>query len=70
MVLQCLLTRTGTKIFVTARPGTRDLDAFLRRVYVAYADYVLKNPFYTLDQPIRVEKFDRAIEDIVTVFSA
>jgi hypothetical protein len=34
-------------------PGQSNLDIFLRKVYELYADYVLKNPFYSLDMPIR-----------------
>jgi len=26
-----------------------------------YGDYVMKNPFYSLEMPIRVEKFDRGV---------
>lgn len=32
----------GVKFVVTARPSARELDALARRVYEAYADYVLK----------------------------
>lgn len=49
--------------------GTGDLaaasQAFLRRVYEFYADYVLKNPFYEIDQPIRVPLFEAAIDKTV-----
>lgn len=34
-------------------PGQTNLDVFLRKVYELYADYVLKNPFYSLEMPIR-----------------
>jgi len=33
----------------------------MRRIYELYADYVMKNPFYQLEMPIRVEGFDRAL---------
>ena len=29
-----------------------------RRVYELYTDYVLKNPFYEMEMPIRCELFD------------
>eukprot|EP00947_MAST-08B_sp_MAST-8B-sp1_P003860 g3860.t1 len=51
--LQCLKTLTGLKFFVLAKPGSTDLDQVLRNIYILYTDYVLKNPFYELDQPIR-----------------
>ena len=33
----------------------------MRRCYEIYADQVMKNPFYSLEMPIRVEKFERAL---------
>ncbi len=36
------------------------------RVYNLYADYVLKNPFYELDMPIRCELFDLQLTSEVT----
>ncbi|KEP64483.1 UNVERIFIED_CONTAM: sybindin family protein [Hammondia hammondi] len=64
--LQCLETRTGLKFVLVAElsvpPAT--VEASLRRVYEAYADYVLKNPFYDADMPIRCHLFDREIEKI------
>ena len=35
--------------------GQTNLDIFLRRVYELYADYVLKNPFFAIDMPIRFD---------------
>lgn len=52
--LHCLESPTGHKFFATAKPNTKDVGAFLRKVYEFYADYVLKNPFYELDMPIRL----------------
>ena len=40
------------------------LSAVLRRVYELYADLVLKNPFYELEMPIRVELFDEATNQL------
>ena len=31
-------------------------------MYEAYADYVLKNPFYETDMPIRIKLFDLALD--------
>ena len=31
-------------------------------VYSAYANYVLKNPFQSLDQPVRLDKFSTAVD--------
>eukprot|EP00938_MAST-03A_sp_MAST-3A-sp1_P003521 g3521.t1 len=48
-------TVTGFTFFVTASLGTKQLDEFLKSVYRIFADYVLKNPFYTMDQTINKE---------------
>ena len=37
---------TGTKFVLISEPQASDMHATLRKVYEAYADYVLKNPFY------------------------
>ena len=60
--LHCLESPTGLKFFATARPETRDVPAFLRKVYEFYADYVLKNPFYEIDMPIRLRLFEAHVE--------
>ena len=49
-------TITGTKFIVTADGGEAGLDVFLQAVYELFADYVLKNPFYELEQPITGKK--------------
>ena len=59
--LRCLQTLTGMKIFATASKGTAGIEAFLRAVYIAYSDYVTKNPWYEPDMPIRIELFDSAV---------
>jgi len=53
--LHCLESPTGIKFFVTARPRTPDVPMFLKKVYAFYSDYVLKNPFYEVDMPIRLK---------------
>jgi hypothetical protein len=66
-VLQAFQSQTGVKFVVTASPETKNLKNFLRHLYELYADYVLKNPFYELDMPIRCELWEtmlqRAVED-------
>ena len=56
--LRCTQTPTGTKFFVTAAPKTLGLEHLLRSVYDLYSDYVMKNPFYEMEMPIRCELFD------------
>mmetsp|Transcript_10232 Transcript_10232/g.20047 ORF Transcript_10232/g.20047 Transcript_10232/m.20047 type:complete len:134 (-) Transcript_10232:206-607(-) len=64
--LHCFQTLTGIKFFVTADPGAKDLETFLRSVYELYADYVLKNPFYELDQVIKCDLFDIHLDALVS----
>ena len=57
--LQCLQTLTGTKFLLFTEPHQPNVDVILRRVYELYADYVMKNPFYQIDMPVKCEAFDR-----------
>lgn len=43
-------------------PEQPNADVVVRRCYEIYADWVMKNPFSGLEMPIRVEKFDRALD--------
>ena len=63
--LQCFQTRTGLKFVLTAEAGTPDLDAVLHGIYELYADFVLKNPFYELDMPIRCELFHTNVTNFI-----
>ena len=50
--LSCLQTINGLKFLVfTDLQHQRSAD-LLTQIYALYADYVLKNPFYTLDMPV------------------
>jgi len=40
-------------------------EAVLHRVYDAYADAVMKNPFHTPEMPIRSEGFDTRIANLI-----
>ena len=48
--------------------------ALLAAIYDLYTDYVLKNPFYEVEMPIRCELFDQHLAILVrrdrSVFSA
>ncbi|XP_070009393.1 uncharacterized protein LOC107823660 isoform X2 [Nicotiana tabacum] len=56
--LNCFQSLTGTKVFVVSEPGTLHMEYLLKYVYELYTDYVLKNPFYEMEMPIRCELFD------------
>ncbi|CAM9306122.1 unnamed protein product [Phaeothamnion confervicola] len=63
--LQCYQTLTGVKFVITADGGTPDLHSVLQGIYELYADYVLKNPFYELEMPIRCELFTQRLEALI-----
>lgn len=43
-------------------PKQAGIDTLLHRVYEIYSDFALKNPFYSLEMPIRCELFDEHIK--------
>mmetsp|Transcript_1032 Transcript_1032/g.1660 ORF Transcript_1032/g.1660 Transcript_1032/m.1660 type:complete len:162 (-) Transcript_1032:97-582(-) len=64
--LQCYETPTGVKFYAVAdNKMTSNLDSLLKNIYELYCDYVLKNPFYETDQPIRCELFDEQLQTLV-----
>ena len=48
-----ILTNAGVKFIVVADNKQQKVEDLLKKIYELYADYVLKNPFYSLDMPIR-----------------
>eukprot|EP01126_Amoeba_proteus_P008662 TRINITY_DN13257_c0_g2_i3.p1 TRINITY_DN13257_c0_g2~~TRINITY_DN13257_c0_g2_i3.p1 ORF type:complete len:100 (+),score=12.53 TRINITY_DN13257_c0_g2_i3:234-533(+) len=68
MKLRCFQSVTGTKFIVTTTPNKNDfeLDEFLSQLYSLYADFVLKNPFYDLEQPIHnCDKFHLHLNTLI-----
>ncbi|KAK0925043.1 hypothetical protein LTR91_004235 [Friedmanniomyces endolithicus] len=59
--LTCFQSPTGVKFLLFTSPEQPNTDVVVRRCYEMYGDYVMKNPFYSLEMPIRVEKFDRGV---------
>lgn len=43
----------GVKFLVLTDPKQGPMDSFLKRFHELYTDYALKNPFYSLEMPIR-----------------
>lgn len=41
------------------------MDPLLRQIYELYADFVLKNPFYDMDQVIKSEYFDSHLAELI-----
>ena len=63
--LNCFHTKTGTKFFITVRVDAPSVETLLRQIYVLYSDYVLKNPFYELEMPIRCDLFNMHLEKLI-----
>lgn len=63
--LHCYQTPTGVKFFVLTEPRVQSMDTLLRKVYELYSDYAMKNPFYSLEMPIRCELFDANLQRLL-----
>ncbi|KAI8917631.1 hypothetical protein PhCBS80983_g05497 [Powellomyces hirtus] len=61
----CFQTLTGVKFLLITDPSQPNADATTRKVYELYADYVMKNPFYNPEMPIRIELFDSNVQKLV-----
>ncbi|ODV63110.1 TRAPP subunit TRS23 [Ascoidea rubescens DSM 1968] len=55
---------TGIKFILVTSPNgvlsnnLTNAELILRKIYIIFSDYVMKNPFYNLEMPIRCELFD------------
>jgi len=56
---------SGVKFIVISDPKSPGMDIVLRKIYELYADYVLKNPFYSLEMPIRCELFNENLKSLL-----
>ncbi|XP_072389735.1 trafficking protein particle complex subunit 4 [Diabrotica undecimpunctata] len=63
--LNCFQTLTGVKLMIISDRTQTGVDVLLRRIYELYADYALKNPFYSLEMPIRCELFDVNLKSLL-----
>ncbi|KAF2152985.1 Sybindin-like protein [Myriangium duriaei CBS 260.36] len=56
-------TATGTKFLLFTSPDTAQgaAEGTVRRCYEVYAQFVMGNPFYSLEMPIRIERFEREV---------
>jgi len=61
------MSLTGMNFLVMASLDQTGVEHLLRKIYTLFADYVLKNPFYSIDMPIRCSLFDRKLADLVKV---
>ncbi|XP_067009550.2 trafficking protein particle complex subunit 4 [Anabrus simplex] len=63
--LYCFQTLTGVKFMAVAEPAQQGMELLLKRIYELYADYALKNPFYSLEMPIRCELFETYLQTLL-----
>lgn len=47
-----------------------ELDALLQSIYELYSDYVVKNPFYEIDMPIRCDLFNCNLDKLMVKANA
>ena len=52
-------TVTGVKFLVVSDPKQLGIDQLLEKIYEVYSDFALKNPFYSLEMPIRADLIDQ-----------
>ncbi|PYH48009.1 trafficking protein particle complex subunit 4, partial [Aspergillus saccharolyticus JOP 1030-1] len=57
--LTCFQTLTGTKFLLFTDLQMGNVEVVMNKIYEFYADFVMKNPFYQLEMPVRCEAFDR-----------
>ncbi|CAL4108227.1 unnamed protein product [Meganyctiphanes norvegica] len=60
--LNCFQTLTGVKFLIVSDTRQVGIDILLKRIYELYADFALKNPFYSLEMPVRCELFDENLK--------
>ena len=68
--LHCKHTQTGLQILLVsgAHVSLKMAGEVLNAVYQVYADYALKNPFYSIDMPIRLCGFNRGIKQVIVTY--
>lgn len=59
--IHCYQTLTGMKFLLITDLRQFGPELVISQVYQLFSDYVMKNPFYQLDMPIRCEQFDRQL---------
>ncbi|ELQ33024.1 synbindin [Pyricularia oryzae] len=62
---QCFCTLTGIKFLLFTDTTQANVDVTIRRIYDLYTDYVMKNPFYQLEMPVRCDMFERKLNSYV-----
>ncbi|KAH0786248.1 Sybindin-like protein [Histomonas meleagridis] len=66
--LSCLQTITGLKFMIFTDLQHSKAQDILHNIYALYTDYVLKNPFYTLDMPV-ANSCQKFVDEVQTLIS-
>jgi trafficking protein particle complex subunit 4 len=70
LAMQVFQTLTGIKFLLFVAPGTRQTSEMLRAIYELYSDYVMKDPYYELEQRIKSETLKDMLRRKVVEFEA
>lgn len=64
--LYCFNTPTGLKflLIVTPNLAPQTAENLCKKTYELFCDYVLKNPFYDTDMPVRCAAFEKEIKKL------
>jgi hypothetical protein len=67
LLLICMIASVspGTKFFAVCETGAQNIETLLKVIYELYTDFVLKNPFYEMEMPIRCELFDLNLAQVI-----
>lgn len=57
----------GTKFLLITAPQQNNVDAYMKKIYDTYSDFVMKNPFHTPEMPIRSDQFDQSLLKFINV---
>ena len=63
--IYCFQSITGIKFVALTDLKQTNVDALLRRSYELHSDYALKNPFYSLEQPIWCPLFQQTVQQAI-----
>lgn len=64
----CFTSPTLVKFFILLQASDKkeiEKTKLGQRVYELYADYVCKNPFYEMDQPIQCDLFSIKVDELM-----
>lgn len=58
---------SGLKFIIITAPNSgsyENIEELFRQLYIVYSDYVMKDPFYSLDMPIKSSLFDGKVREL------